>query len=137
MGLSFREKSLWLMLASLIAAFGFYFMTVLPAKTADVMPHQIFLFALAIALLVIMQVVGHAVIAIADRRTHTDERDRLIELKGTRNAAYVLATGVFLSLCAALVTRGNFAFTHVLLAFWVLAQLVQIGSQLYLQRRGA
>jgi hypothetical protein len=48
----------------------------------------------------------------------------------------VLATGVFLALCAAMVTQGNFVFTHLLLGFWVLAQLVEIGSQLYLYRRG-
>ena len=92
---------------------------------------------LAVALLVAFQVIGHIVIAIADRRTDSDERGRLIELKGTRNAAYVLATGVFFALCAALLTEGNFIFTHVLLGFWVLAQLVEIGSQLVLFRRGA
>jgi hypothetical protein len=65
-------------------------------------PQQTVLFVLAVVLLVMMQIAGHIVIAIVDWRTKTDERDRLIELKGTRNAAYVLATGVFLALCAAL-----------------------------------
>ena len=141
MNLSFQEKSLWLMFVSLIAAFSFYFyfafVTVLPAEAIDVMPHQVVFFVLAVVMLVIMSIVGHIVIAIADRRTETDERDRLIELKGTRNASYVLATGVFFALCAALLTDGNFVFTHLLLGFWVLAQLVEIGSQLFLYRRGA
>jgi Na+/melibiose symporter-like transporter len=136
MDLSFREKSLWLMFATLIASFGFYFLTVLPPSAADVVPQQVVLFVVAVVLLVIMQVVGHILIAVVDRRADTDERDRLIELKGTRNAGYVLATGVFLSLCAALVTDGNFVFTHLLLGFWVLAQLVETGSQLFLYRRG-
>ncbi len=137
MDLSFQERSLWLMLLSLIAVFGFYFVTVLPTDAVNVMPHQVVLFVVAVVWLVIMQVAGHIVIAIIDRRSDTDERDRLIELKGTRNAAYVLATGVFLALCAALLTEGNFIFSHVLLGAWVLAQLVQIGSQLVLYRRGA
>jgi prepilin signal peptidase PulO-like enzyme (type II secretory pathway) len=137
MDLSFQEKSLWLMFVSLIAGFGFYFWMVLPMDAADVMPQQVALFGLAVAVLVIMQIAGHIVIAIVDRRTETDERDRLIELKGTRNGAYVLATGVFLALCTALVTDGNFVFTHLLLGFWVLAQLVETGSQLFLYRRGA
>jgi hypothetical protein len=137
MNFSFHEKSLWLMLVSLVGVFGFYFATVLPTDAVNVMPYQIVLFVLAIVMLVIMQIVGHLVIAISDRRPETDERDRLIELKGTRTAAYVLATGVFLALCAALLTNGNFVFTHVLLGFWVLAQLVEIGSQLFLHRRGA
>lgn len=137
MSLSFQEKSLWLMFVSLIAVFGLYFISVLPMHATNVMPHQVVFFVLAVVLLVIMQIVGHIVIAIVDRQTKTDERDRLIGLKGTRNAAYVLATGVFLALCAALLTQGNFVFMHVLLGSWVLAQLVEIGSQLFLYRRGA
>lgn len=137
MSLSFQEKSLWLMFVSLVGVFGFYFATVLPADAANVMPQQVVLFALAVVMLVILQIAGHIVIAIVDRRTETDERDRLIGLKGTRNAGYVLATGVFLALCAAIVTEGNFVFTHLLLGFWVLAQLVEIGSQLFLYRRGS
>lgn len=137
MDLSFREKSLWLMFVTLAAAFGFYFVTVLPPTAANVRPPQVILFFVAVVLLVILQIVGHVAIAIMDRRTDTDERDRLIELKGARNASYVLATGVFIALCAAMMTDGNFVFTHLLLAFWVLAQLVEIGSQLVLHRRGA
>ncbi len=137
MNLSFQEKSLWLMFVSLIGVFGFYFATVLPTPAIDVRPQQIALFIGMVVLLVIAQIVGHIVIALVDRRTTVDERDRLIELKGTRNAAYLLATGVFLALCTALITKGNFAFTHVLLAAWVLAQLFQIASQLYFYRRGA
>lgn len=133
---SFKEKSLWLMFVSLIAVFGFYFAAVLPASTTSVMPDQIVFFVMVVAMLVVVQVVGHTVIAIRDRRMQTDERDRMIKLKGTRNASYVLATGVFLALCTALFTEGNFIFTHVLLGFWVLAQLVEIGSQLYFYRRG-
>ncbi len=136
MNLSFQEKSLWFMFVSLIGAFGFYFVTVLPTDTRDVMPQQVVVFVLAVVLLVILQIVGHIVIAIMDQRMATDERDRLIGLKSTRNAGYVLTTGVFLALCAALLTQGNFVFMHVLLGFWVLAQLVEIGSQLYLYRRG-
>lgn len=137
MNLSFQEKSLWLMLVSLVVAFSFYFMTVLPTHGAEVMPHQVVLFVLAVVMLVIMAIVGHILIALVDRRARTDERDRLISLKGSRNAGFVLATGVFTALCTAVLVKGNFAFTHVLLASWVLAQLVEIGSQLFLYRRGS
>lgn len=137
MDLSFQEKSLWLLFASLTVCFGLYFVTVLPADTPNVLPQQVGLFVLVLVLLVVAQVVGHALIALVDRRSQTDERDRLIALKSSRIAAYVLATGVFLALCTALLTDGNFLFTHVLLGFWVLAQLVEIGAQLLLYRRGA
>ena len=140
MDLSFQEKSLWLMLVGLIASFAFYFYYAFASQlpqSVDVMPQQLLLFGLAVAMLVIVQIIGQVVIAIVDRRLQTDERDRLIALKGTRNAAYVLATGVFCALSAALLTTGNFIFTHILLGFWLLAQLTEIGSQLFLYRRGA
>lgn len=136
MNASFQEKSLWLMLISLMLGFSFYFVTILPASTVNLMPYHVVFFVLAVVILVITQVVGHIAIVAFDRRTKTDERDQLIELKGTRNGAYVLATGVFLALCTPLVTEGNFIFTHVLLGFWVLAQLVTLASQLFLYRRG-
>ena len=139
MGLSFQEKSLWLIFVSLVGCFGFYFAVVLPPDPDAnfVRPDQVVLFAVAVGFLVIVQIVGHAVIAILDRRATTDERDRLIGLKGSRNAGFVLATGVACSLWLAVITTGNFLFTHVLLAFWVLAELVGIATQLYLHRRGA
>ena len=135
MGRSFQEKSLWVTFVSLIAGFAFYVANVFPTSAVNVMPHQIVLFGIAVALLVFTQIAGHVVIAVLDRRTETDERDRLIELKGSRNASYLLATGIFFSLCAALLTEGNFVFTHVLLGFWLLSQLLEIGSQLFLYRR--
>lgn len=147
MNLSFQEKSLWIMLVSLVVAFGFYFVTAIGAHAAlaaglpqlaqDVLAPHIGLFIAAVVLLVVLSVAGHVVIALLDRDPRTDERDRLIALKGTSYGSGVLATGVFLSLTAAVFTRGNFIFTHVLLAFWVLAQLVAIGTQLAMYRRGA
>lgn len=48
----------------------------------------------------------------------------------------MLATGVFFAICAALAVEGNFLVTHLLLGFWVLAHLVELGTELYLYRRG-
>ena len=68
MNLSFHEKSLWLMLVTLIGGFTFYYCTVLPARTPDVMPQQIALFFAAVVMLVIAQIIGHILIAVLDRR---------------------------------------------------------------------
>lgn len=136
MDMSFHEKTLWLTLVGLLVAFGLYFGSVLPAAGVNVVPSQVGLFMLAVILLVATQVAGHIVIAILDRRPGRDERDRLIALRGAQYGAYVLAGGVFASLCAAVTTEGNFVFTQLLLGAWVLAQLVDTGSQLVLHRRG-
>ncbi|HET7774106.1 MAG TPA: hypothetical protein VFK82_09800 [Burkholderiaceae bacterium] len=147
MNLSFKEKSLWLMLISLLVAFGLYFGKTLPEHFALAHSEQperaLWMtlahanrFALAVIVLVALSVVGHTLIALLDRRTTTDERDRLISLLGARNGGFVLATGVFFALVAAVHTHGNFIFAHVLMLGWVAAELVNIGTQLWLHRRG-
>ena len=142
MNLSFREKSLWLLLLSLIVASGWYFAAVLPAQSADVAPFHVARFIGMVILLVALQVAGQVILAIASRRelagsVQRDERDTLIHLKSSRLASYVLTTGVFCSLSVALLVPGNFAFMHALLAFWMGAQATEIASQLVLYRRGA
>jgi hypothetical protein len=142
--MSFHEKTLWLQGATLTAVFIIYFAYALDAHALDVRPEHVAAFTGMVVLLVLAQVAGAIALKVGEKiagqsedRIDTDERDRLIGLKGTRNGSFVLATGVFCSLCLAVISHGNFAFTHTLLAFWVLAQLVEIGTQLFLYRRGA
>lgn len=140
--MTFQEKSLWLTLAGLVLAFGAYcwgaWASILPTPMArDLMPQQASLFMATTMLLVVILVAGHIAIAIFDRRSEPDERDRWIGLRGSRNGGLVLACGVFGALCTALVTEGNAVMAHVLLGSWVLAQGVEIVSQLVLYRREA
>ncbi len=137
MSRSFQEKSSWVTFITVAVVFGFYFAVSLPGARVDIRPHTVFRFAGFVVMLAVIQVIGHVAIALHDRRTQTDERDRLIALRGVRNGAYVLSTGVFGSLCVGLLVPGNFAFTHALLGAWVLAQLVETGSKLWLYRREA
>ena len=137
--MTFKEKSLWVTLTGLILTFGGYFysvyMTILPSPVAkDILPHQAGLFISATVMLVIILVIGHIVIALIDRRTEPDERDKSIELRAGKYGAFVLASGVFFTLSTALLTEGNAIMAHVLLGFWVLAQSIEIVSQLIMYR---
>lgn len=141
MNLSFREKSLWLLLLGLVATFGYYFVSVLPARSPDIGSQQVMTFVGVTVLLVITQIVGSILLAVGSRgelagRMQSDERDARISCKGTGIASGILAAGVFSSLCAAVFIPGNFVFVHVLLAFWVIAQLAEITANLVLYRRG-
>ncbi len=141
MNLSFHEKSLCLLLLSLLAAFGAYFASVLPAASANIAPIDVVKFTLATATLALAQVLGHIVLGVIHRRelagrVQTDERDQAIGAPSAQVASHVLAAGVFTALCVAVWVPGNFAFAHVLLAFWVLAQATELAAQLVMQRRG-
>jgi hypothetical protein len=139
--MTFQEKSLWVTLAGLLVAFGAYFWlawaSILPRPVAtDLLPQQAGLFMATTVLMVLIVVAGHVAIALWDRRTEPDERDRRIALRGSRWGGLVLACGVFLALCTALFTEGNAVMAHVLLGAWVLAQGTEIVAQLVLYRRG-
>lgn len=140
--MSFQEKSCWVSLVGLAVAFGGYVASMLttvlqgPAGR-DITLADGALFIGATIVLVVVLVVGNAAIAIIDRRTQPDERDREIELRGGAYGSYVLATGVFLALCTAVLSEGNALMAHVLLGFWVLAQGVELSAQLVMYRRGA
>lgn len=144
--MSFREKSLWVMLFAMGIAAFFYGHAVayvghvqfesLPFRAMTVDAPMVAMFHIAVAVLVAFAILGHLLIVLFDQRTDEDERDRLIALKGARVGGVVLAIGVFLSLWLAVVSSGNFGFTQLLLSFWVLAQMSDYAVQLWLQRQG-
>jgi len=141
MNITFREKSLWFLLVSLCAAVGIYFASVLRHASSQVEPTEIVAFIGMIGAFVIVQIIGHTLLGIASRRellaarVQTDERDAWVHLKGAQLGSQVLAAGVFLSLCVGVFVKGNFAFVHVLLASWILAQVTEYATQLVLYRR--
>lgn len=137
MDLSFEEKSLWVRLFGLIGGVLLYWRAVAGHAGEDLGSQHVAAFALAVAGIVVVQVIGTIVIALVDRRQATDERDLALRLRASRLGGQVLAVGVFAALCAAVLVKGNFLFTHVLLGGWVLAQLAEIGAQLYFYGREA
>jgi len=50
---SFREKMLWLLFASLISVFGFYFVKVVPGGGVDTVPQHVVLFVAMVVVLVV------------------------------------------------------------------------------------
>lgn len=134
--LSFKEKSIWALLAGLLLAFGLYFVSVLPAAGPDLWPRHGMQFVGAVLLLVVLQVGAQVILALREPQTRDDERDRLIALHGARAGGAVLAVAAFGALMAAVATEGNFVFAHVLLGGWVLAQAAEYAVCLWRYRRG-
>jgi len=139
--MSFREKSAWISLILIFFGFGAYFAVVLHGlitPAAHHVPYFVFFAALVVAV-VISEVVLHIIIAArfpADAKSPLDERERLIALKATRPAFYVLLVGAFLAIGTMHLGARPWVLAHaVLFAIWI-AELTRIGTQLYLYRRG-
>jgi hypothetical protein len=139
--MSFREKSAWINFV-LLLAFGIYFGEVAAHLLDPARPHANYLqlFVLLVVAIVVLEIITHAVIAFRSPReaqTPIDERERLIELRSTRPAFYVLLVGAFLSVGTIHMGANTWLLAHcVLVAIW-LAELTRYGSQLYHYRRGA
>ena len=135
---SFKENYHWVTLISIVLIYGYYFVKVLPPSGPDITAENVTLFAGLLVLLVVLHIVG-AIVLIAVAKfndPHPDERDQLVNLKGSRNASWILTTGVFGGMAAVLLAPGNFWVLHILLASLVVSQLVESATQIFHYRRG-
>ncbi|MCF8368295.1 MAG: hypothetical protein K9G76_04575 [Bacteroidales bacterium] len=88
---------------------------------------------------IIIYIIFHIINAIATREQDipiSDERDKLIKLKGTRNAHYAFTSSF---ICAFILLAIGMPVYGMFIAFIVsgiLSEIVDNGSQIYYQRKG-
>jgi len=136
--LSYREKSLYGELLADLAVFLPYFVYI------HLHNPTVAFIAATITILIVIQIVIQAIIAIATRNRLKDERDRLIRLRGYR-AGYITIVAFMLFGMAALwlhATLGQLNPAHMALHFLsvffavlILAELVKTIVQLIAYRR--
>lgn len=137
--MSFQEKSTALMLGLIVIVYGWYFATVAsqvgetPVADIDYQP----LMLGTVAALVVLAIVGHILITAVPsyEGDETDERDRIIDLKGEGIGGYVLATGTLVGLFLAMAEYEPFWIANALLAGLVLSEIVTSASKLVYYRR--
>jgi hypothetical protein len=137
--MSFREKTAWISLLSMVGIYGLYFWSVVTSRPQG--GHATFGGLLGTVLaLVIIQValtVAVAIFAPKDAQAPRDERDRLIDLRATRFAYAALATSVALA-CFFGGFQPPIVFnTNALLFVLVVAEILRSGCQIVQYRRGA
>jgi hypothetical protein len=133
--LTFREKTLWLILVTTAVVYAVYFWRAVSIGAAN--PGRVGgLFVEAVILVIVLQIAGSIVIAIRARPQRADERDRQTAVAATRNAYLVLFVGTWFALGVAALTLGAFWIVHVLLLAVVLAELTRWASELYYYRSG-
>ncbi len=133
--LTFREKSLWVVVLSTSVVYAFYFWRAVSIGSAE--PWRVGgLFVEAVILLVALQIAGQIAIALRSHPERDDERDRLIATAATRNAYWVLVAGAWLVIGVAVLSLGTFWAVHAMLLAIVLAELTRWASQLFYYRHG-
>lgn len=138
--MSFQEKSTLAVLVAFVAIFGWYFASVIQqAGFGDVsgFEYQGPLLVMA-ALFVVLVVVAHVLLAVADPSgaDESDERDRLIDRTGEYLGGFALGTGSLVALGLAMAEVKHFYIAHAILAALVLSEVVAGVSKLIMYRRG-
>jgi hypothetical protein len=137
--MSFREKSAWITLTSILIVFVLYYTHVPQLFDPDPGEWQLMVIAVCIAAFVVIEVVAHIVLYLRfpkDARTPKDERERLIDLRATRLAAYAYVAGTFFAILTPHHGASGFAVgVFVILAF-VIAEVVNYAARIILYRRG-
>jgi Flp pilus assembly protein protease CpaA len=140
---TFQEKSALTMTGILVVTFGMYFALVLgPVASAPAPAREIAypaLMILASIVVTILAATTHIVLALVFRSQANahDERDRLIDLRSTRVAAYILAAGIYAAIVLAVVQADRFWIAQALIAALVVAEITDGVIKVTLYRRGA
>jgi hypothetical protein len=141
--MSFREKSAWITLITLVAMTVFWalhFPWGRPFTLAPGPDPQVFhALVLATVSFVVIEIVAHVIVAVrAPREANApaDERERLIGLKATRIGAYVYA---ILSLSAIFLIHlgaNQIGLAYLVLGSFVVAEIVSYTARIVFYRRG-
>jgi hypothetical protein len=88
---------------------------------------------------IIIQIIFHIINAIATREQDvpvTDERDKLIRLKSTRNSYYVIITGFMSSIFGLSLGMPVFWIFIIFVGSGLLSEIMDNGSQIFYYRKG-
>lgn len=140
--MSFHEKSAWIMLATVTAVYGWYFLNLasaLPpdgAQAAGIPYRGDILFTVIV--LVMLAIASHITLAVlAPKEADTfDERDRQIDHAGEYIGGHLAGATAVLGLGLAIFEQPHFWIANALLAGLVIAQIVTCGIKVVLYRRG-
>jgi hypothetical protein len=137
--MSFREKSAWISMLSMLAIYGFYFWSVIHAGPQAGGFHFGGLLETIIALVVVQIVltVAAAIFTPKEAKAPRDEREKLIELRAMRVAYSGLATSVALACFFGAFDPPILFNTNALLFMLVAAEILRSACQMVQYRRSA
>jgi len=149
--MSYQEKTIAVSLVNYLLILGFYLIRVFQMiqgggfNSTNVFRLWGIVIVLAIVVTILATILTHTVSGIihaAKTKEKTtikdiqDERDRLIDLRGTKIAYFASSIGVFLSMLTFALGQRSLIMFSMLIFFGVVAQIFGNISRLYLYRRG-
>lgn len=140
--MTFREKTHWVAMVVMMAAFGWFFIhshTVLPRGPEHLAASGGLLIVVTIAIIAAMSVIIGIIAARNpdEAQARVDERERVIHWRGTHYAYYPAVLGLWLCIWLVFAGYDRITLLYSLVAVAVLAEMIRIGVQLWLYRRGA
>ena len=138
MDTSFEEKSVWVQLLSLVVGLGGYLVVagLMLSNGISALPAFVPVFAVAIVLIVAINIAGHVVAAVAGRADEPDERDRLIGWRAESRSSWILGVGVIAAIIALIGSVGGVWIAHLLLISLFASEAVKEVLQIVYYRRG-
>jgi len=149
--MSFQEKNITVSLVNFILILGFYLIRVFQMiqggsfNSTNVFRLWGITIALAIVVTIVLTILAHIGSGIIqaiktkeepDIEDVQDERDRLIDLRGTKITYFVSSIGVFLSMLTFVFGQPPLVMFALLIFFGLVAQIIGDISRLVLYRRG-
>ena len=138
MNASFEEKSVWIVLTSMVVLYSAYYFVAarMWANGADTLIAYVPLFVIIVIALSTVLVVAHIVAAIVSRPEGRDERDKLIGWRAESNSSWVLATGVLLAIAHMVISPDTVLTAHILLMSLIASEILKAVMQIVYYRRG-
>jgi len=154
MNTSFQEKSTWISMLATAAVAAWFFSQSIPLIFLEELEGREALRAFtglsvaAVIMIVVLQVAGHILIAVASKAEGGGERDRLIEMRSDQVLGIVLGIGVistvghilaagFLEQPSVVALASPFGILNLLVASLVIAEICACATRIWLYRRGA
>ena len=150
--MSYQEKNITVSLVNFTLILGFYLIRVFQMiQDGSFNPTNVFrlwgiIIALAVVVTIFATILTHIVSAIIhaiktgeekpDIEDIEDERDQLIDLRGTKITYIAYSIGIFLSMLTFALDQPPLVMFTLLVFFGLLAQVIGDISRLYLYRRG-
>jgi hypothetical protein len=150
--MSFQEKNITVSLVSFLLILGIYLIriTQLVMSTNFTKENLFWLWGIVIVLAIVLTILGtiltHILSAIVqavktgDEEPEIDdvqdERDKLIDLKGTNVTYIAFSVGVFIAMLTFVIGQPALVMFSLLILAGILAQILGDSSRLYLYRRG-